>query len=62
MMEEPLFMLPSEPSYFRYYHFYPEIPMEVSVPYVPGCTNYISEHSVLQSLYYGDVARLRATP
>jgi hypothetical protein len=62
MMEKSLLMLPSEPSYFYRYHFYTEIPMDVSIPDVPGCTNYISEHSILESLYYGDVARLRATP
>jgi hypothetical protein len=55
-------MPPSEPSYFHLYHLYPEIPMKVSVPDVPGYTNYISEHPILESLYYGDVARLRATP
>jgi hypothetical protein len=54
-------MLASEPAYFSSYHFYPEIPIEVSVPGVPGCNYYISEHSILESLYYGDVARLRAT-
>jgi hypothetical protein len=62
MMEESLFMLASEPAYFSGYHFYLEIPMEVSFPDVPACTNYISEHSILESLYYGEVARLRATP
>jgi hypothetical protein len=51
-------MFPSEPSYFSRYHFYPEIPIEVSVPDVRGSTNYISEHCILESLYYGDVAQI----
>jgi hypothetical protein len=62
MMEKSLFVLPSEPSYFCRYHFYMEIPMGVSIPDVPWWTNYISEHSILESLYYGDVAWLRAIP
>jgi hypothetical protein len=62
MMEKSLFVLPSESSYFCRYHVYTEVPMEVGIPDVPGRTNYISEHSVLESLYYSDVARLRATP
>ena len=33
--------------YFCHYHVHTEIPMEVSIPDVPGCTNYISEHSIL---------------
>jgi hypothetical protein len=62
MMEKSLFVLPSESSYFCRYHFYTEIPMDVGIPDVPGCTNYISKHSISELLYYGDVARLRATP
>jgi hypothetical protein len=62
MMEKSLFVLPSETSYFYRYHVYTEIPMDVGIPDVPGCTNYISENSILEPLYYGDVARLRATP
>jgi hypothetical protein len=62
MAEKSLFVLPSEPCNICRYHFYMEIPMEVSVPNVPGRTKYVSEYFVLESLYYGDVARLRATP
>jgi hypothetical protein len=40
--EVSLFVLPSEPSYLFRYHFYAEIPMDVGIPDVPGCTNYIS--------------------
>jgi hypothetical protein len=53
MMEKSLFVLHSESRYFCRYHVYTEVPMEVSIPDVPGCTNYIS---ILESLYYSDVA------
>jgi hypothetical protein len=62
MMEKPLFVFLSEPSYFYRYNFYTEFPMEVGIPDVPGCTNYISENSILEPLYYGNVARFRVTP
>jgi hypothetical protein len=62
MAEKSLFVLSSEPSNFCRYHFHMEIQMEVSVLNVPGRTNYVSEYFILKSLYYGDTARLRATP
>jgi hypothetical protein len=36
--------------------------MEVSVPNIPRCINYVPEYFVLKSLYYGSVAWFRAPP
>jgi len=55
-------MLPSVPPNFCRNHVRFEVSMEVSVPDVPGCINYVSEYFVLESLYYGSVARFRAPP
>jgi hypothetical protein len=57
MAEKSLVVRPREPSNFCRYQFHMEIPMEVSVPNVPGRTKYVSEYYVLKSLYYGDIAR-----
>jgi hypothetical protein len=61
MAQKSLFMLPSETSNFCRYYFHMEIPMEVSVPNVPRSINYVPEYFVLKSLYYGDIARFRAS-
>jgi hypothetical protein len=34
--EKPLLLLPSEPLNGRRNHFHVEVPMEISIPYVPG--------------------------
>ena len=55
-------MLPSKPYNFGRYHFHFEVCMEVSVPNVPRCINYVSDYFVLKSLYYGGVVRFCASP
>ena len=55
-------MLPKEPSNFCRNRFHFEVPMEVSVPDVPRCINYVPENFVLKSLYYGYVAGFCASP
>jgi len=55
-------MLPSEPSNFCRNHFHFDVPMEVSVPDVPRCIDYVPEYFFLKSLYYGYVARFCASP
>jgi hypothetical protein len=52
-------MLPSEPHNFCRNHVHFEVSMEVSVPNVQRCINYVPKYFVLESLYYGSVARFR---
>jgi len=55
-------MLPSVVPNFCLNHVHFEVSMEVSVPNVPRCINYVPEDFGLKSLYYGNVARFRASP
>jgi hypothetical protein len=48
---EPLFMLPSVQSNFCGKHVGFEVSMEVSVPEIPRCINYVPEYFILKSLY-----------
>ena len=55
-------MLPSEPSNFCRNHLHFEVSMEVGVPDVPRCIDYVPENFVLKFLYYGNFARFYASP
>jgi len=55
-------MLHSVPPNFCRNRVHFEISMEVNVPNVPRCIDCVPKYFVLKSLYYGGVARFRASP
>ena len=62
VMEEPIRMLPRDPSYFCHNHFNFEISMEVSISDVSRCIDFVPENFVLKSLYKGNIDRFCASP